>query len=71
MVGDINGCASEWGDVDVTDMACLYTLLSTGSYDGQIKDEEYTTRVADVNGDGMINILDYQRLYMALNGAKA
>lgn len=71
MVGDINGCASEWGDVDVTDMACLYTLLSTGSYDGQIKDEEYTKRVADVNGDGMINILDYQRLYMALNGAKA
>lgn len=71
MVGDINGCASEWGDVDVTDMACLYTLLSTGSYDGQIKDEEYMKRVADVNGDGMINILDYQRLYMALNGAKA
>lgn len=70
MVGDINGCASEWGDVDVTDMACLYTLLSTGSYDGQIKDEEYMKRVADVNGDGMINILDYQRLYMALNGAK-
>lgn len=71
MVGDINGCTSEWGDVDVTDMACLYTLLSTGSYDGQIKDEEYMKRVADVNGDGMINILDYQRLYMALNGAKA
>ena len=66
MVGDINGCASEWGNVDVTDMACLYTLLSTGSYDGQIKDEEYMKRVADVNGDGIINILDYQRLYMVL-----
>lgn len=71
MVGDVNGCAAEKGDVDITDMACLYTLLSTGSYDGQIKDEEYMKRVADVNGDGMINILDYQRLYMALNGAKA
>lgn len=66
MVGDINGCASEWGNVDVTDMACLYTLLSTGNYDGQIKDEEYMKRVADVNGDGIINILDYQRLYMVL-----
>lgn len=66
MVGDINGCATKWGDVDVTDMACLYTLLSTGNYDGQIKDEEYMKRVADVNGDGIINILDYQRLYMVL-----
>lgn len=66
MVGDINGCATKWGDVDVTDMACLYTLLSTGNYDGQIKDEEYMKRVADVNGDGTINILDYQRLYMVL-----
>lgn len=64
MVGDVNGCAAEKGDVDVTDMACLYTLLSTGRYDGQIKDEEYMKRVADVNGDNSVNILDYQALYM-------
>lgn len=70
-VGNINGAESSLGDVDAADMQCLYTLLSTGSYDGQIKDEEYMKLVADVNGDGMINILDYQRLYMALNGAKA
>lgn len=70
-VGNINGAESSLGDVDAADMQCLYTLLSTGDYDGQIKDEEYMKLVADVNGDGMINILDYQRLYMALNGAKA
>lgn len=70
-VGNINGAESSLGDVDAADMQCLYTLLSTGSYDGQIKDEEYMKLVADVNGDGTINILDYQRLYMALNGAKA
>lgn len=70
-VGNINGAESSLGDVDAADMQCLYTLLSTGDYDGQIKDEEYMKRVADVNGDGTINILDYQRLYMALNGAKA
>ncbi len=64
MVGDVNGCASKRGDVDVTDMACLYTLLSTGRYDGKIKDEEYMKRVADVNGDNSVNILDYQALYM-------
>ena len=64
MVGDVNGCAAEKSDVDVTDMACLYTLLSTGRYDGQIKDEEYMKRVADVNGDNSVNILDYQALYM-------
>lgn len=66
--GDINGAAGASGDVDVTDMACLYTLLSTGRYDGTIGAEDYRQQVLDVNGDGTVNILDYQLLYQAVAG---
>lgn len=61
--GDINGT----GNLDATDMQCLYTLLSTDEYNGQIKDEEYRKSVADVNGDDSVDILDYQALYMMVN----
>ena len=62
--GDINGDSTlSASHVDIQDMQCLYTLLSTGSYVGQIADEEYQKAVADVNGDGTIDILDYQKLY--------
>ena len=57
--GDLNGN----GTMDVIDMACLYTYLSTGANTGDIEDEDYFQAVADVNGDGSINILDYQKLY--------
>ena len=70
-LGDINGTSTAGGDVDATDMQCLYTLLSTGSYAGQIADEEYRKAVADVNGDGVIDILDYQRLYMLVQESAA
>ena len=49
-------------------MACLYTLLSTGRYDGTIGAEDYRQQVLDVNGDGTVNILDYQLLYQAVAG---
>ena len=67
--GNINGVASAGSSVDATDMECLYTLLSTKNYVGQIRDEEYVRLVSDINNDGVVNILDYQRLYMALTGA--
>jgi len=59
-VGKINGGS---GDVSVTDLACLFEYLSTGSYTGAITDWNYIQAVADVNGDGEQNILDYQQLY--------
>ena len=60
-VGDINGS----GDVDMTDMQCLYELLSTDKYSGSLTDEA-GRRAADINGDGTVDILDYQRLYDVL-----
>lgn len=56
--GDLNGD----GAVDVTDMACLYTWLSTGKNEGSL-DTKAFQKIADVNGDSIINILDYQALY--------
>ena len=60
-VGDINGS----GDVDMTDMQCLYELLSTDKYSGSLTDEA-GRRAADINGDGTVDILDYQRMYDVL-----
>ena len=57
-VGDVNGS----GDVNMTDMQCLYDLLSTDKYSGSLMDEA-GRRAADINGDGTVDILDYQRLY--------
>lgn len=62
-VGDINGTGGTSGDVDVTDLACLFDWLSTGSYNGSIEDYQYREQVCDVNCDGTVDILDYQRLY--------
>ena len=50
------------GTVDVLDMACLYTWLSTGEKEGKLSDAAFTA-VCDTNGDGEVNILDYQKLY--------
>ena len=57
-VGDVN----DSGDVNMTDMQCLYDLLSTDKYSGSLTDEA-GRRAADINGDGTVDILDYQRLY--------
>ena len=62
--GDINGT----GNLDATDMQCLYAYLSTDKVEGGLKNElSYFTSVADVNNDGEVNILDYQALYTLIN----
>ena len=70
-VGDINGKSAEKGAVDITDLACLFEYLSTGNYTGVITDWNYMQAVADVNGDGEQNILDYQQLYGMIKAAAA
>lgn len=54
--GDDNGI------VDVSDLQCLFTFLAAGQKEGDWDDETFQA-VADVNGDSVINILDYQALY--------
>ena len=68
--GDINGAPSDTGDVDAADMQCLFELLATGAYSGSIKDEAYRNAVADVNSDGVVDILDYQALYMHITAGR-
>lgn len=60
---DVNGD----GWADITDMACLYTYLSTGDISGQHTESEFLA-LADMNGDNQVNILDYQALYQRIMG---
>ena len=62
--GDIDGNRSALNkNYGVLDMQCLYTFLSENRNEGQIANEIYFKRIADVNDDGFVNILDYQCLY--------
>lgn len=69
--GNVNGAANALGQaVDASDMQCLFEYLSLGQINSRlVKDEndpaqvEYFRSVADVNEDGLVNILDYQTLY--------
>ena len=51
---DLNG-----GGFDISDLQYLFEYLSTGTV------SSIDTKKADVNGDGQVNILDYQALYEA------
>ena len=64
--GDVNGDRV----VSVLDMACLYTLLTNGWYDGSIENEDTVSQLTDVNGDDSIDVYDLQRLYEAVNGMR-
>lgn len=66
--GNVNGDAAQ--QVDITDLACLFAYLSTGERQGNLQaDPVYFAAVADVNQDGVVNILDYQTLYQRLLAA--
>lgn len=53
---DLNG-----GGFDISDLQYLFEYLSTG----KVSSGTIDTKKADVNGDGQVNILDYQALYEA------
>ena len=70
--GNVNGTAVGGMDTEITDLACLYLYVTTGSRsDSSIQDEAYFKAVADVNGDGSIDVYDLQRLYEAVSGIRA
>ena len=63
-LGDVNGSGGDAREaVDISDMQCLYELLSTGSCQSGISDRDYQQAVADMNGDGKVDVYDLQRLY--------
>lgn len=67
--GDINGDSTTTASVvDAQDMQCLYEYLSKDENNGQITDNTYFEQVCDFNGDGRIDILDYQGLYANIKG---
>lgn len=64
--GDLNGNGSA---ADATDVQCLYTYLTSGVIDGALAQREGIFRaVADVNGDGSVDVYDLQRLYETASG---
>ena len=67
--GDVNGAVSSMGyTVDASDMQCLYEMLTSGTYSGNIEDETYRKAAADINGDGSVDVYDLQRLYETVSG---
>ena len=67
--GDVNGAVSSMGyAVDASDMQCLYEMLTSETYSGNIEDETYRKAVADINSDGAVDVYDLQRLYEAVSG---
>ena len=67
--GDVNGAVSSMGyAVDASDMQCLYEMLTSETYSGNIEDETYRKAVADINSDGAVDVYDLQRLYETVSG---
>lgn len=66
--GNINGAAVNGEAVEITDVACLYEMLTTGECQSKIADPEYLKAVADVNSDGTVDVYDLQRLYETVSG---
>ena len=81
-IGDVNGDGTGAEDAlhCALDLQTLYEYLSLRRYPDAfcgITDfetnalyEGYFLRVADVNGDGVVNILDYQRLYTLMRAGR-
>ena len=62
--GNVNGVSVRGEDVEITDVACLYTFMTTGDRSqSSIDDEAYFLAVADVNMDGSVDVYDLQMLY--------
>ena len=66
--GDINGdSTTESGSiVNEGDLQCLYEYLATDTNTGSLDDQAYFEQVCDFNGDGRIDVLDYQALYTTI-----
>ena len=66
-VGNLDAPGS---DVDVRDMAALFTYLSMGTIESTSlrTAPDLFEELADVNRDGSVNILDYQVLYQQIRG---
>lgn len=80
-IGDVNGDGTGAEDAlqCALDLQALYDYLALGQIPGSFRDSadaarndligDYFLRLADVNEDGQVDILDYQRLYLlARNG---
>ena len=66
--GNVNGSGTAQGDIDASDVQCLYELLTTGQCQSQIKNTDTLKLVADINNDGAVDVYDLQRLYEAVSG---
>lgn len=64
--GDLNNSGR---DADVGDVQCLYAYLTGAAIPDAYADDSSTfLLLADINGDGFIDVYDLQRLYEAVSG---
>lgn len=68
---DVNGD----NQITITDVECLYHVLTTSEYQGQIDkarpDYQACLELAlDINGDGIVDVYDLQMLYEAVSGVR-
>lgn len=66
--GNINRNATARGDIGVSDMQCLYGLLTAGQCQSQIKNRDDLDLVANVNSNQHVDVYDFQRLDESANG---
>ena len=66
-LGDVNASG---GEPDISDVASLYTYLTSSNIVGRHSEEAGYRQVADVNQDGNVDVYDLQRLYEAVSSIR-
>lgn len=66
-LGDVNASG---GEPDISDVASLYTYLTSSNIVGRHSEEAGYRQAADVNQDGNVDVYDLQRLYEHVSGIR-
>ena len=66
-LGDVNASG---GEPDISDVASLYTYLTSSNIVGRHSEEAGYRQAADVNQDGNVDVYDLQRLYEAVSSIR-
>ena len=65
-IGNVNGV----GEIDISDLDCLYAYLTRGVNIGSLSDDQFQ-EAADLNKDHVVDIYDLQLLYEVVSGSRS
>lgn len=65
VIGNVNGI----GEIDISDLDCLYAYLTGGTNTGALTEEQFE-QAADLNSDKTVNVYDLQLLYEVVAGIR-